>query len=92
MSEAISATYDVSGRRTLSPAMAVPAAHPAPPLHGLPREIVAQKPDQFRRGNGSEACCDDLQRIRDRDAGTLEAIIDTQNSCHITIKITTYPR
>ncbi len=30
MSEAISATYDVSGRRTLSPAMAVPAAHPAP--------------------------------------------------------------
>ena len=30
MSEAISATYDVPGRRTLSPAMAVPAAHPAP--------------------------------------------------------------
>lgn len=29
MSEAISATYDGPGRRTLSPAMAVPAAHPA---------------------------------------------------------------
>jgi hypothetical protein len=30
MSEAISATYDVPGRRIPSPAMAVPAAHPSP--------------------------------------------------------------
>lgn len=30
MSEAISATYDVPGRRIPSPAMDVPAAHPAP--------------------------------------------------------------